>query len=594
MIIPPNSIETVLHLIFQKGRLKFLIVLTLGVLFLIGTIPVSATVFNGYYRVAPEIGQGATVFIGEQGLNITNALIQANNQDGANPTAITVIGWWASPLDIFSSGPTVSYNVSEQLTGFSVNQTEFDGYYYEWYLVDVNNNHAKANTGAVLSIQSPRLEISIRSTARNMEDVSGKSLAIGEKLKFQIDSNLYTVISNSTMRSPVFGDSTGDGYLDILVNNESGTLYRQLYGDSDRLNNLTMLNVSISPYIWGTGFVWNTLAITPAGETAYPAGTYVVSVQSMLNNMKANYLSGSAAYTGRTVSETKTITLVPEVGIAHTNSVVRTNPFSVSIGGFPNTFYNIWIRNTSAMNIDIYDDEPPVIIKFQEGVFDGNLSTYGYKYQDGGGTKTVGMDAYGQSDVWFQNGTCKYSYALIKTDNNGFRTVEFSTTHNTKAQMYTVSVERNLNDNNFAGGDFKGENCNITVWNDNVTASQIGVFRSSTRQFIFNTTPITRTTFGLSTDIPITGDWNGDDITDIGVFRPSTRQFIFNTTPITRTTFGLSTDIPITGDWDKNGRTEIGVFRPSTWQFISDGSPITRKTFGLSTDIPIVGKWVPS
>ncbi len=127
-------------------------------------------------------------------------------------------------------------------------------------------------------------------------------------------------------------------------------------------------------------------------------------------------------------------------------------------------------------------------------------------------------------------------------------------------------------------------------WNgDNVT--DVGVFRPSARQFIFNTAPLTRTTFGLSTDIPITGDWDGDGRTDIGVFRPSTRQFIFNTAPITRTTFGLSTDIPVTGDWDGDGITDIGVFRPSTRQFIFNTAPITRTTFGLSTDIPITGDW---
>ena len=43
---------------------------------------------------------------------------------------------------------------------------------------------------------------------------------------------------------------------------------------------------------------------------AYPQGTYTVSVRSKLNNIYNNYRSGSAAYTGRTVSETKTITLV--------------------------------------------------------------------------------------------------------------------------------------------------------------------------------------------------------------------------------------------------------------------------------------------
>ncbi len=108
-------------------------------------------------------------------------------------------------------------------------------------------------------------------------------------------------------------------------------------------------------------------------------------------------------------------------------------------------------------------------------------------------------------------------------------------------------------------GDVSGNHGKKDIWiaqshltqNNTVspTPSQIGVFRPSARQFIFNTAPVTRTTFGLSTDIPITGDWNGDTITEVGVFRPSVRQFIFNTAPVTRTTFGLSTDIPVTGKW---------------------------------------------
>ena len=139
-----------------------------------------------------------------------------------------------------------------------------------------------------------------------------------------------------------------------------------------------------------------------------------------------------------------------------------------------------------------------------------------------------------------------------------------------------------------------------TPYTSGTTRTKIGVFRPSTREFIFNTYPVTRTTFGLSSDIPITGDWNGDGSSDEGVFRPSTSEFIFNTYPVTRTTFGLSSDIPITGDWNRDGRTEIGVFRPSTHTFyqdysgdgVWDGSVIDRTyNFGLTGDLPISGKW---
>ena len=96
----------------------------------------------------------------------------------------------------------------------------------------------------------------------------------------------------------------------------------------------------------------------------------------------------------------------------------------------------------------------------------------------------------------------------------------------------------------------------------------------------------------MNSDIPITGDWNGDGKTDVGVFRPSTRQFIFNTSPVTRTEFGLKSDIPITGDWNGDGKMDVGVFRPSAREFIFNTSPVTRTAFGLGSDIPITGKWV--
>ena len=133
-----------------------------------------------------------------------------------------------------------------------------------------------------------------------------------------------------------------------------------------------------------------------------------------------------------------------------------------------------------------------------------------------------------------------------------------------------------------------------------VNGYKIGIFRNSTGDWKldYNNSGVVDAVmhFGIHGDTPITGDWNGDGITDIGVFRPSSWQFIFNTAPVTRTTFGLSTDIPITGDWNGDGVTDIGVFRPSTRQFIldfnNDATADKRITFGLSTDIPVTGKWI--
>jgi hypothetical protein len=148
--------------------------------------------------------------------------------------------------------------------------------------------------------------------------------------------------------------------------------------------------------------------------------------------------------------------------------------------------------------------------------------------------------------------------------------------------------------------------------------TEIGVFRPSTQLFYldangngaWNGALIDKAySFGLTGDIPITGDWNGDGRTDIGIFRPSTHMFYldangngaWNGALIDKAyNFGLTGDIPITGDWNGDGRTDIGVFRPSTDTFhqdysgdgVWDGAVIDRTyNFGLTGDLPISGKW---
>jgi len=462
----------------------------LAMFVLVAVMPVSAVLTNGYYKVAPGINQGATVFIGEQGLDISNALASARAQ-GTTHAAITTIGWWASAADIRTTAPTVSFDLIGRENLFTVTQAEFDGYEGQWYLVDANdNNWAKAGAGAVFNVKAPKLDVSVRDPFQNDgADVSGKSIPQTAKLQFQIGTNMYTVLADPTLRYPVYSQTgsvgNSDGYLDLVVKTESGTVLQYLYNDSVLTRQqLTALNVTTQPYTWGRAnsgrgpgidFYWDTAAVTPTGEKAYPAGTYVVSVQSKLNNMKDNYLSGAAAYTGRTVSETKTITLVSDtVSItANKDSVVRTKPFSVTITGKPSAFYNVWVKNTVNMRINDYDNAPPVVTKFQEKVVDGSNITYVYQYQNGGGTKTVGDIAFGQEAVIFNDPNSVYSYARIQLSTSGTRTVEFSTTHNTKAQKYTIRVEAN-NGPSYALGDFKGDEVDVKVEKGAVTVVAAG------------------------------------------------------------------------------------------------------------------------
>lgn len=103
-----------------------------------------------------------------------------------------------------------------------------------------------------------------------------------------------------------------------------------------------------------------------------------------------------------------------------------------------------------------------------------------------------------------------------------------------------------------------------------------GVFHRGIVQKVGNTTvvqPQAEIAFGQAGDLPVAGDWNGDEIDDIGVFRitPSGGQFLlrrpvklaFGTVFLTVTVpFGQAGDLPVAGDWDGDGIDTIGVFRP--------------------------------
>jgi hypothetical protein len=115
--------------------------------------------------------------------------------------------------------------------------------------------------------------------------------------------------------------------------------------------------------------------------------------------------------------------------------------------------------------------------------------------------------------------------------------------------------------------------------------------------------------FGLANDKPITGDWNGDGNTNVGVFRNGIWYLDANGNgkwdpgvdiTVPAGSFGLSTDIPITGDWNGDGNTNVGVFRNGVWYLDANGNgkwdpgvdiTVPAGSFGLSTDIPITGDW---
>ncbi|MFA5331426.1 MAG: S8 family serine peptidase [Methanoregula sp.] len=149
-------------------------------------------------------------------------------------------------------------------------------------------------------------------------------------------------------------------------------------------------------------------------------------------------------------------------------------------------------------------------------------------------------------------------------------------------------------------------------------ADKIGVFRPTTHSFyldyngngVWSGAAIDRQyNFGLTGDLPVSGDWNNDGKSEFGVYRPTTHSFyldyngngVWSGATIDRQyNFGLTGDLPVSGDWNNDGKSEFGVFRPSTHSFYLDyngngvwnGATIDRQyNFGLTGDLPVSGDW---
>ncbi len=160
-------------------------------------------------------------------------------------------------------------------------------------------------------------------------------------------------------------------------------------------------------------------------------------------------------------------------------------------------------------------------------------------------------------------------------------------------------------------------------WNSD-GKDEVGVWRPSTHQFMLDANGNGRwdgtagrdtltAAFGVSTDRPVVGDWNGDGKDEVGVWRPSTRQFMLDTNGNGRWdgtagrdtltgAFGTSADRPVSGDWNGDGQDDVGVWRPSEGKFRLDangnrlwdgpaGGDVTTGAFGVATDIPLAGTW---
>lgn len=110
--------------------------------------------------------------------------------------------------------------------------------------------------------------------------------------------------------------------------------------------------------------------------------------------------------------------------------------------------------------------------------------------------------------------------------------------------------------------------------------------------------PSTSFSYGLASDIPVFGDWNGDGTKTPGVVRGN-RWYLRNSNSSGPGTvsfgFGQAGDVPIVGDWTGQGRDLPGIVRNGR-EFhlrysLSSGPADASFAFGVPGDVPVVGDW---
>ena len=212
-----------------------------------------------------QITQGGTVFIGEEGLDVTAAM----GGDSA-------IGWWGPGDAIATTSPRAQV-VVDSLTSFDITPMMFSSNTGTWYRL---NAQGKAD-GQAFTVTDPYLNLRVLDTTVSVDVTNNKWVYRGDQVSLRIETNMNPIFS----RAP---GGASDG-ITIKVQAPDGGTYSALIDSSGTAHPIENLAVTSSSY--ETGPIWDT------GNSLYPSGRYSIWAECNVNRMKDNY-----EVTGKTVS----------------------------------------------------------------------------------------------------------------------------------------------------------------------------------------------------------------------------------------------------------------------------------------------------
>ena len=102
--------------------------------------------------------------------------------------------------------------------------------------------------------------------------------------------------------------------------------------------------------------------------------------------------------------------------------------------------------------------------------------------------------------------------------------------------------------------------------------------------------------YGAPGDVPFTGDWDANRTHEVGLRRLGSTSYV-RRTPSGAGSWvygmGYATDIPVSGDWNGDRKTDLGVYRPSnhTFSLRADSGAYTVVRWGSAGQVPVTGDW---
>jgi len=408
---------------------KFFAILLAIIMILI--IPISVSAFT---PVAPIINYGATVYIEEEGLNMS--LI-------TGPTGSTFGFWRSSNPETTSPVKTIFLSP----TNVEITDSDFNGYTGYWYKILPNGT---ATNG--FQVMDPRLDLEITSLDK-ISNLNGKTISPGQMVTFKLSNNFYNfnnrydADSNGTLIPP----NQNNGFVNIKVTSPDGGSYSSLIAANRSPVSLQNIFLNNNPYVWQSQ--WNTSAKNANNQKLYSSGIYNIYAESTLNGMNDN-LAGNVS--GRSTSPTYTLNIGSTSVALEINSdiVMRNKPFSVTIIGTPGAYYNLWVKDTNQMTAGV-GEQPPSISPYQDGVNISDPITANYSYQNGNG-RTIAQNT--PSSIPDQS-----FYANVSMSTDGSRIVQFETGTYTKSGKYIIRVEQK------EGNEFKSDEITVVIQNGKIS-----------------------------------------------------------------------------------------------------------------------------